>query len=267
MKIELIKPVIRVGNSAGVLVPKDWINGSARVELIVKPINIKKDILEILSPFLEDIIGIYLIGSYARGEQTEKSDVDVLAITSKKSDRIKKGKYDILLVTKDYINNAIKNSALPIIPMLKEAKALLNSRLVEEYRKKIELSRRNLRWYFSITKSGIELSKASIIVDKERGSKNCSDAVSYSLVLNLRSIYIIDCIKKKQKWSTAGLLSLIKKISGSLEAYEGYLRVKNDEKTKESLLIWEAEKLLQYLSKKLKGHKKWEKAKKEGKNQ
>jgi len=263
MEQELIRPIVRVGNSAGVILPKNWIDGKAKIKLIQKPLDIRKDILEILYPHLEYIMGIYLIGSHAREEQTGGSDVDILAITSRKSDRIKKGKYDILLVTKDDINKAIKNSALPIIPMLKEAKALLNSKLVEEYRKKIKLSRRNLRWYLSITKSGIELSKASIIVDKERGSKNCSDAVSYSLVLNLRSTYIIDSIKKKQKWNNKGLLSLIKKISGNLEAYEGYLRVKNDEKTKESLGIEEAEKLLQYLSKKLKGHEKWVKAKKE----
>ncbi len=262
MEQELIKPIIRVGNSAGVLLPKKWIHGMARIKLIAKPINIKKDILEILESYLKEIMGIYLIGSYARGEQTERSDVDVLVVTNRKSDRIKKGKYDILLITKEDINDALKNNALPILPMLKEAKALLNSKLLDEYKEKIKLSKKNLQWYLSITKSAIKLNKASIIVDKERDSRNCSDAVSYSLILNLRSTYIIDSIKKKQKWSNKGLLSLIKKISGSREAYGGYLRVKNDEKARESFPIEEAEKLLQYLSKKLKEHEKWVKIKK-----
>ena len=84
MENELIKPVIRVGNSAGILVPKAWINGKAKVELISRPVNIKKDIIEILEDYLEDILGIYLVGSYARKEETEKSDIDILAITDSK---------------------------------------------------------------------------------------------------------------------------------------------------------------------------------------
>lgn len=259
MKQELIKPIIKVGNSAGVLVPKDWINGKARVELIQKPLNIKKDALEILEPYLKDIIGIYLVGSYARGEQKERSDVDVLVITNKISERIKKGKYDILLITKDDVDNTLKNNALPLMPMLKEAKAIMN----EEYLKSIknqQLSKKNLQWNISIIKSALNINKEFIKLRKEY-SKYIGDPIAYSLVLNLRSTYIIDCIKRKQKWSTSGLLSLIKEVSGSLEAYEGYLRVKNDEKTKESLNIKEAERLLDYISKKIEKQEIWIKRK------
>lgn len=249
MKNKLIKPVIRVGNSAGVLVPKEWINGSARVELITKPMNIKKDILEILSPYLEDIIGIYLIGSYARGEQTKKSDVDVLAITNITSKRIKKGKYDILLITKKEMDNTLKNNALPLIPMLMEAKAIIN----EEYLKSIEnqkISKRNIRWNMDMIKSALKIDK-KLIELKSDYSEYISDSIAYSLILNLRSLYIIDCIKKGQKWSNKGFLSLIKRTAGSLEAYKGYLRVKNDEKTKEFLNIKEAVNLLNYANKTL----------------
>lgn len=256
MKQELIKPIIKVGNSAGVLVPKDWINGKARVELIQKPINVKKDIFEILGHYLKDIIGIYLVGSYARGEQTERSDVDILAVTNKKSGRTKSGKYDVLLITKNDINKAINNSALPIIPMLKEAKTIIN----EEYLisvKESPLSKKNLKWNIDMIKAGVELSNAAINIAKEDNNKYCSDAVSYSLVLNIRTAYIIDCIKSKIKWSSTGLLSLIKEMSGSLEAYNGYSRVKNDEKIKSSLPVKEAEKLLEYLYKKLKTYEKW----------
>ena len=41
-KQELIKPIVRMGNSACVLLPKAWVDGKARVELIEKPIDIKK---------------------------------------------------------------------------------------------------------------------------------------------------------------------------------------------------------------------------------
>ncbi len=259
MKTEIIKPIIRVGNSAGVLVPKDWMNGNAKVELVTKPINVKKDVLELLNPYLEEVMGIYLIGSYARGEQTERSDIDVLTITNKKSGRIKKGKYDILLITKDSTNEAVKNNALPIIPMLKEAKAIINEKLIEQY-KKAELNKGNLKPYIELGKSILKVNQASIDLDRELSS-NCDDAVAYSLVLRLRSAYIIDCIKKGQKWSNSDLLSLIKKISGSLKAYEGYLRVKDDRSEKEDLPILEAEKLYNYVLKKIKEHEEWAKRK------
>ena len=82
---KLIKPIVKVGNSAGVILPKEWLNGQASVKLVSRPISIKKDVLEILSPYLDEVIGAYLVGRYARDEETEKSDVDVLVVTNKTS--------------------------------------------------------------------------------------------------------------------------------------------------------------------------------------
>ena len=48
-------------------------------------------------------------------------------------------------------------------------------------------------------------------------------------------------------WSTKELKNLIKKVSGSSEAYSGYLRVKNDEKNQENLKTEEAEKIINYV--------------------
>ena len=88
--MELIKPIVRVGNSAGVLVPKDWLNGEARVTLVKKPQNIRQNTLEILNAYLPHIIGLYLVGSYARGEQTSTSDIDILGITDNINKKIKR---------------------------------------------------------------------------------------------------------------------------------------------------------------------------------
>ena len=78
MEQELVKQVVRVGNSAGVILPREWLNAKAKVKLVGEPLNIKKNVLEILAPYLGDVIGIYIVGSYAREEETERSDVDVL---------------------------------------------------------------------------------------------------------------------------------------------------------------------------------------------
>ena len=46
MDTVLIKKTIRVGNGAGVLLPKEWLN--TEVKVVLQPLNIEKDILDIL---------------------------------------------------------------------------------------------------------------------------------------------------------------------------------------------------------------------------
>ena len=256
---ELIKPIVRVGNSAGVLLPKNWINGKARIELIEKPIDIKKDVLEILDPYLQNIEGIYLIGSYAREEQTKKSDVDILVITNKINKKIKKGKYEIILISKEKVESALEKNILPILPMLKEAKPLVNSSLIEKY-KKTQLTKKNLKSHIELTKSALGINREFINLDEEMES-NSGDSVAYSLILRLRETYIVDCLIKNKIPIKKELLNLIKKVSGSLKAYEGYLRVKNNEKDKNELPIEESIKLYDYLIKKIKEQEKWAKTK------
>ena len=76
--MELVKPIVRLGNSAGVVLPKEWLHGEARITLLKKPDNPKKAVLDIIEPYLSSIIGVYLVGSYARGEQKKNSDIDIL---------------------------------------------------------------------------------------------------------------------------------------------------------------------------------------------
>ena len=259
----IIPPVIKVGNSAGVLVPRNWLNGSAKVELVSKPLDIKKDIFNILEPFLSDIVGIYLIGSHARGEANERSDVDLLVITEKENKNITNGKYSIILISKDNVERNLDENILPILPMLKEAKPILNSKLIEKY-KKTELTRKNLNFYIETGKSAMKMNKGFIELANDEGSKLLDDDISYSLILRLRSSYIIDCLIKNKKWTNKEFLNLIKKITGSLISYEGYLRKKDDKPLKEELPVADAERLHDYILKKIKEHEKWVKTKKSG---
>ena len=101
MKTELIKQTFKLGNSAGVILPKEWENKKVRVQLIEESIN--KDIFEILEKknLLNDVIGIYLTGSYAREEQTINSDIDVLVITNNTNKSLKEGLYELILISKE----------------------------------------------------------------------------------------------------------------------------------------------------------------------
>lgn len=251
----LVKNTIRVGNSAGVLLPKKYLN--SRVKIILEPLNAEKDILEILSEkkILKEILGIYLVGSYARNEETIESDIDVLVITQNTGKRIKEGKYDILCISKEELERLLIDNILPILPMIREAKVIINENLVKEHINS-PLTKKNLKWHIDTTKSALKVVSEYIKLAEEN-EEEVSDSASYSLILRLRTLYIIDCLKKDRLWKKQEFLNLIKKISGSLIAYERYLIVKNDKSRSYKLPIEEARRLMNYVTKKVKELEIW----------
>jgi len=248
MKQELIKPIIKMGNSACVLLPKKWINGKARIELIEKPLNIKKDILEILDSYLEDILGIYLVGSYAREEETIESDIDVLVITNKINKKINNGKYEMILISKENLEKTLKKNILPLLPMLREAKPIFNSNLIKNYKNTL-INKTNLKWHIETTKSALKINKEFIKLAEET-NENISDGILYSLILRLREIYIIQNLKKNKITFNKDFKKFIFSITGSLKSYEAYLRGKKGE-NKELIKPLIAKKILNYIEKNL----------------
>ena len=87
-KQEITGKIIKVGNSAGILLPREWLNGEAKVTLVQKPLNPEKEIFEILNEEMPSIISLALVGSYARKEENQKSDVDILGITTSLNKKI-----------------------------------------------------------------------------------------------------------------------------------------------------------------------------------
>lgn len=253
--MKLIKPIVKVGNSAGVLLPKQWLNGEAEVTLIRKPKNIKYEILQILEEELYSISGLYLVGSYARKEQTSKSDIDVLGITQKVNKKIKKGNYEILLVSRDVLDESLKNNVLPLLPMLKEALPIINQELLYSYNR-YPLSKNNLSWHIETTRSALHLIKESIELAKEEDTF-LSDNIAYSLILRLRQTYIVNCLIKDERATTAGLLRIIKTVTGSLTIYEAYQRSKSNLKIKREVTLKEAESLYIRIADLLTHQEKW----------
>ena len=87
--------------------------------------------------------------------------------------------------------------------------------------------------------------------------ENCPDSVAYSLILRLRGFYIVDCLMKNKMWNNKELIKMIKNISGSERAYEGYLRIKENDAENDELPINEAEKICNYIKEGIKKHEKW----------
>jgi hypothetical protein len=94
-----------------------------------------------------------------------------------------------------------------------------------------------------IVKASIELSK--------KENKNEGDETAYSLILRLRTLYIIDCIIKNKQYKKKDFLILVKNLTESLIAYERYLSSKNKNTSERKLPIKQAEKLMNYINKKV----------------
>ena len=103
---QIFRKVTLIGNGAHVFAPKEW--AGEKVIIVRTPeIPLRRKILKILEPHLEDILGVYLYGSYARGEQREDSDIDVLVISNKNFKVREKG-FEIIVLKEDEIKDAIK---------------------------------------------------------------------------------------------------------------------------------------------------------------
>lgn len=257
--MELIKKTIKLGNSAGVLLPKEFLN--TEVKIVLQPLDIEKDVLDILSKekVLENVIGTYLVGSYARKEETIDSDIDILVITDNINKQIKYGKYDLLLVSN--ISEKMKKNVFPLLPMMIEAKPIINKSLLKDYIN-TPLTKNNLKFNIDTTISAMNVVNEYIELG-EKTNEKVSDAAAYSLILRLRTIYLIDCIKNNRLGSKKEFLNLIKKISGSLIAYERYLESKNKNTKEFKLPMDEARKLMVYIINKINDLKTWLKGKKE----
>lgn len=247
MEVE-IKKTVKAGNSSAVILPRAWLNQEVRVELVKKnPEMILLDVIGIVKKYIElkEIIGIYLVGSYARGEESKDSDIDVLVITSNvDKEMIKGGVYNILIVSKELTEQKLKQNLFPIGSMIKEAKPLINDIYLKSL--KVKISKENVKWYIGTTKEKLELIREILNRKKDVNSR-----VIYTLILRIRTLCIIQKMIKNKPYSKKDFIILINKISGSQNAYNSYLAIKNDLKRESKTTKEEAEKLYSYLKKQL----------------
>ncbi len=246
----LIKKTREVGKSAGVLLPKSWLNKNVSVQLIPNDFQtITKDVLGILirENMLNEVIGIYLTGSYARKEETPYSDVDILIVTSKTSRMIKEENYEIYCVNEEKIINSL-NKDLFTISLLIEAKPLLNEKSLEYYQSLINPKKFKL----SILSDIKRILKLNEIIMKDE--KTINNGVVYSLILRLRELYILGCILKRKIPTKKEFLEIIDQDS----LYKIYEDIKND-RAEEGYT--ETKEVIQILNKSKELLKKWEKKK------
>ncbi|MEK6926919.1 MAG: DUF2080 family transposase-associated protein [Nanoarchaeota archaeon] len=260
MKQELIKQVVKVGNTAGVLVPREWLNGKAKIILLEESLNMEKirtEIFNMLSEYLPEIKAIILAGSYARGEQDSESDVEVIAISENLNKKLENGKFTIIIIPENKLNEYLESNAMPLLPMLREGKVLLNETLVRNFTLK-SINKKNIKWIAETTESALNIDKTFLDMDKEAEETECDDSVAYSLVLRLRGLLIIRACKKNKIFYNRELREIIKKITGNEVIYYQYRATKNDKNLPKKASVAQAIKIYEYTRKMLEEVKKYE---------
>nr|AQS34764.1 hypothetical protein [uncultured archaeon] len=246
MKNEVIKQAFKLGNSAGVLLPISWKGKKVAIKLIEK--SIPEEVLGILEEedLLKNTIGIFLAGSYARNEETELSDIDILIITDNINKQVKIGKYELVFISQERMNKLVRTS-LFLASLVNEAKTILNNTLLNYYKNEIKKinTKDSLDDIKLMTKTNEKLLKIF-----EEDNQKVIDGTVYSLVLRLRELYLIECFKRNKNPSIKDFINLISEVS-SKESYNAYLRVKNDLKTKQIISTEEAVALLDETKKRI----------------
>jgi len=188
---QIVKKVEKHGNSGGVYLPKGWIGEN----VLVSRMSLKERILDVLNENLEGVAGIYLYGSYARGEEEPDSDVDVLVIANKKF-KIEKEGMDFTIVGISEIRQLIEKNPIHLYPIIVEAVPIFNGALIEEL-KNIRVNPKRFKWLVETTRSALNVNREFI-----RQGKNIS-AVIYSLIMRLRGVYLAKCILKWEKYTNS----------------------------------------------------------------
>ena len=219
------KLVQKFGNSGHVVLPKEYVG--KRIRFIAEPKtfeDVKSEVLEFLMPYLDNILGVYLYGSYARNEQTFDSDVDIFVVSSAKLKIIDKiGNYSIISLTLDEINETLENNAILILPILKEAKAIINLDLLERYRG-CKFTKRNIKGFIDSSLHILELNKKGLELNFEVGS------IVYSLILRIRGLLMIKIILADKLYSKSYLFNFLENNNLSKDKVEELYKIYSNER-------------------------------------
>ena len=252
---QLVKRVVSSGNGGAVWVPKSWLGEEIIVIRPEKPeLNIKEKIIKTLVPHLQDVVAIFLYGSYARNEQEADSDIDILVVAKEKFNIKKQEKIDIKVIQLDKLKETIEKNPIMYLSILQEAKAIINSSLLEEL-KEIKIDYKKFKWFIETTIEHIKSNKEFIELDKLEGEYITSYAAIYSIMLRLRGVFLIKCLIDKKNYSNKLFKKwLLKHNISNLEyiaAYSIYRSIRDNKKVDRKIKIPTAENLLNILIKEI----------------
>lgn len=233
IKEQIRKKVARSGNGGAVWVPKDWLGEEIIVTRIEKPkLSLNEEIINALLPYLKDISGVFLYGSYARNEETKDSDIDVLVIAKNKAELKNVKRFDINFIEINKIKEAVQKNPF-IYAMINEAKPVINSCLLEELKQSKKDFKKFIKWYKETTYDSIKISREFVNLDEIDSSYLTSYNVVYSLILRLRGIFLIKSVLSNKNFSNSSFKKFITKHAHESEfkkAYKIYMNIRGNKK-------------------------------------
>ncbi|MDP4039002.1 MAG: DUF2080 family transposase-associated protein [Candidatus Pacearchaeota archaeon] len=246
-KAKIVRRASPIGNGAHVFVPKEWAgNEIVLTKKPVKPVN--ERVLEALGPYLKEIEGVYLFGSYVRGEERENSDIDLFIISDRKIN-VKENGFSVICINESKFESALKIAPILIYSMLSEAKPIINGRLLERLREKYKPNLRDFR-KFLLENEGVGKINEGLIEEDSEYTKNTASV--YSLILRLRGMFIIYCLLLNKQYSYKSFKKWIRSNIKGLDfdkLYSVYLDVKVNKERDISLKTNDLIKLLDFLNK------------------
>lgn len=211
--VKIIRTVQGSGNGGHIYLPKEMIGKQVLVVQITKTLeDIKKEVLEILNPYLEHVLGVYLYGSYARGEQTPESDIDVWVISDKKLNIKNTENYEIITSTIEETKKTLKKNAVVVLSIIKEAIPLINRDLLKTL-SSYNLNKKNTKQFVEHTESSLKIVEALMKDELKSSVPN----ITYPLMMRLRGLYLIKCLKENKIYSNKGLKEYLKLEDGIFE--------------------------------------------------
>jgi hypothetical protein len=227
------KEVRRWGNSGGIVLPKEWVGKQVKVILADRSLEIKKEVLKILEPWLEDIIGVYLAGSYSRSEQTGSSDIDIFAISKNIKKTFISGIYEIEIMPLNHLISLLWNFPAAIYPKIFDAKPIINNAFLEQI-KRVKITRGSMKPYIEDCRKKIKILKKFIKDDEKEGNELKSFSVLYSVILRLKAFYLMKSILSNKEHTNKAFKSYLayetrineKQIGEIYEAYRAVARKK-----------------------------------------
>jgi predicted nucleotidyltransferase len=246
---QLIRKVSLFGNGAHIIVPREWVNENILIVRIEdKPI--KQKILELLTPNLDKVIGVFIYGSHARGESSVNSDIDVLVVARETFNFEKNSGIDLIILPEKDIKNSIKSNPILLYSIFREAKPVINNNYLENLRK-IKLNKNYFKPFLNQTADAIKSNEDLLELDKQTGNF-ASNAVIYSLILRLRGLLIINYILHNKDFSNLKFSKWLQSYNINYNSvYEVYRNVRDDKKEKDSVPLEQADILLNLLKHKL----------------
>lgn len=243
------KEVVSFGNGSIVYTPKKWIGKKVLVVLEEKPLDIGGEAMQMLKPFLSHIEGVFLYGSFARHEQTEKSDIDILVISDKKISLQKRGKFDFLVKTREgFIEELKTDPHLFLHQIADEARPILNESLLGEL-KQVSV-KPDFKKLFDDTLGAFRNTKQLLEIDKKSGKKYLTSAVCiYSMILRLRGLFLVQGFIKKEAFSGKKFKEMIKSHGFKEKTINNFLDIYRAERDNKKIIhgisLRETEKLFE----------------------